>query len=588
MLKIMALLACTVGAAGCLTSNVVLTVRPDGSGTLEQTVQLRQSSMRDLVRLLPPETQPRPATLTAAAFPEPDPMRAAWTFGGVRVSSTRPIAAGDVIGRHTEYAFDDVRTVEVDLMLDSPAGIPAFYRVAAEEPWAKTRLHFTLAPAATGVQRLTVHFPEFRMDPLAEPPAGWASGSPEEMAALRRVLDGSRVTITVRTATPLLRTNSPHREGNRVTLLDADLAQALFSGQMDRLRATPATFDELLLAFADLPGVTLASDHDVTIDFEDPSAQAAAAPAAAAQAPQPPPDDEIFIAPMTTEGGRLTLGAPTNITRSPGYDNQPFFTPDGRAILFTSARGGRPAPAATPPVSGVPAPPQTDIYRYDVASRRTTRVTNTPESEYSPTVTPDGAHISVIRVERDNTQRLWRFTLDGKDPQLVLADVKPVGYHAWVDDRTLALFILGERGAPATLQVADVATGTAVVVASGIGRSIQRMPSGQISFVQRPAGGEATTASAMIKQLFNAKASERASIGVGDLIRAPAGATDPFVAWVPDGTLLMAHAGTLYRWRQGDVEFTAVASLDALGLANVSRLAVSPKGDWLAIVGRMK
>ena len=44
----------------------------------------------------------------------------------------------------------------------------------------------------------------------------------------------------------------------------------------------------------------------------------------------------------------------------------------------------------------------------------TTRVTNTPESEYSPTVTPDGAHISVIRVEADGTQRLWRFTIDGR------------------------------------------------------------------------------------------------------------------------------------------------------------------------------
>lgn len=585
MLKIMAVLVCTAGAAGCLSSNVVLTVRPDGSGTLEQTVQLRQSSMRDLVRLLPPETQPRPATRTAAAFPEPNQMTAGWMFGGVRVSSSRPISSGDVVGRQTIYAFDDVRTVEVDLMLDSPSGIPAFYRVAAVEPWAKTRLKFTLAPAAGGVQRLTAHFPKFRMDPLAEPPAGWASGSPEEMAALRRVLDGSRVTITVRTTTPLLQTNSPHRDGNQVTLLDADLAQALFSRQMDMLRATPATFDELIYAFADLPGVTLASEHDVTIDFEDPSAQAAAPPAAAAQAP--PPDDEIFVAAVTADGGRLTLGTPTNITRSPGYDNQPFFTPDGRAILFTSARGGTAAPARTPPASAAPAPvPQTDIYRYDLVSRRTTRVTATPESEYSPTVTPDGAHISVIRVERDNTQRLWRFTLDGKDPQLVLADVKPVGYHAWVDDRTLALFILGERGAPATLQVADVATGAAVVVASGIGRSIQRMPSGPISFVQQPPAGGG--ASAMIKQLFNAKTSERGSIGVGDLIRAPAGATDPFVAWMPDGTLLMAHAGTLYRWRPGDAQFAAVASLDALGLTHVSRLAVSPKGDLLAIVGRMK
>src|SRR5258707_11489719 len=137
--------------------------------------------------------------------------------------------------------------------------------------------------------------------------------------------------------------------------------------------------------------------------------------AAVLQTAAPPPDTEIYLAPLSMSGGRLTVGPPVNITSSPGYDNQPSFAPDGRSVLFTSLRGGA----------------QTDIYRYDIAAGRVARVTNTPESEYSPTVTPDGAHISVIRVEADGTQRLWRFTMDGTEPELVLADVKPVGYHAW-------------------------------------------------------------------------------------------------------------------------------------------------------------
>ena len=54
-----------------------------------------------------------------------------------------------------------------------------------------------------------------------------------------------------------------------------------------------------------------------------------------------------------------------------------------------------------------------DIYRYVVASKRIEAVTQTPESEYSATVTPDGERISVIRVEGDGTQRLWAFSING-------------------------------------------------------------------------------------------------------------------------------------------------------------------------------
>ena len=56
------------------------------------------------------------------------------------------------------------------------------------------------------------------------------------------------------------------------------------------------------------------------------------------------------------------------------------------------------------------------------------------------------------------------------------------------------------------------------------------------------------------------------------------------VAWTPDGTLLMAHNGLLHAWRAGGEDWTPIADLGAMGLRNVTRLAVSPKGDRIAIV----
>jgi dipeptidyl aminopeptidase/acylaminoacyl peptidase len=289
-----------------------------------------------------------------------------------------------------------------------------------------------------------------------------------------------------------------------------------------------------------------------------------AASAAAGQTPRTPegpPDTEIYLAGLHVSGTTVTIDAPTNITSSPGYDNQPSFTPDGRAIFFTSVRGGGRLP---------------DIYRYDIRSRQTTHVTQTPEGEYSPTVTPDGQHISVVRVEADATQRLWRFTLDGKRPELVLRDVKPVGYHTWADDHTLVLFVLGD---PVTLQVADTRTGRAAIVMRGVGRSIQRMPNRHVSFVEREPAPEPGGAPVLWIRELDPKTQR-----VMSLVRAVPGATEADCAWTPSGLLMMAYAGTLYTWRSGDAGWTRVADLAALGLKGVTRIAVSPKGDRIAFV----
>ena len=337
-------------------------------------------------------------------------------------------------------------------------------------------------------------------------------------------------------------------------------------------------------------------DSELVLEFEGPQQQTAS-PARPAQAP---PDTEIYLARLTIANGRIQVGPAENVTNSPGYDNQPSFTPDGRAILFTSARKGdsplfrgssSPEKGDSPlfpggswvgkgdsPLSSAPA--QTDIYRYDIGSRTIARITDTPESEYSPTVMPDGSRISVVRVEVDGTQRLWAITPGGPKPgfDVLLPDVKPVGYHAWADDHTLALFVLGQ---PATLQLADTRTGTARTIASDIGRSLQRMPGSSsprdISFVQREPSDSGTRL--VIKKL-------QPSTGeISVLTPAVDGSTEADLAWMPDGTLLMAHGDTLYGWRAGQSGWTAITTLPRLSLKGVTRLAVSPKGDFLALVG---
>ena len=181
-----------------------------------------------------------------------------------------------------------------------------------------------------------------------------------------------------------------------------------------------------------------------------------------------PPSTDILLVSM--KDGQIVLqdDEPLNLTDRDGYDNQPFLTPDGQGLLYTAFYDG-----------------QTDIYRFDLKTRTATQLTDTPESEYSPTPLPAADGFSTIRVEADGRQRLWSFDGDGTNPVVALEAVAPVGYHAWADSFTVLLFILGE---PPTLQQADARTGIADTVAFNVGRSLHRVPgTGVVSFVHKEA-----------------------------------------------------------------------------------------------------
>jgi hypothetical protein len=272
-------------------------------------------------------------------------------------------------------------------------------------------------------------------------------------------------------------------------------------------------------------------------------------PAPPAGAPQPA--TEIYLAPMKFGPAGPLVGPARNVTENPGrYDNQPFFGSDGRTMLFTSNRDGK----------------QTDIYFLELPTRQMRQFTRTPESEYSPTVMPDDAGVSAIRVEADGTQRLWKFGELGGGPTLVLPGVKPAGYHAWIDAGRVAVYVLGK---PATLQIVDVASGKSETVAGDIGRSLLRRPSGTITFVHRENGA------ATVKEY---DPSDRA---VRPLVAALDGNPEHDAAWGPDGSLFMTRGGEVHAWRPGWDGFRLVGDP---GIGQLSRLAVSDDGRWMALV----
>jgi len=273
----------------------------------------------------------------------------------------------------------------------------------------------------------------------------------------------------------------------------------------------------------------------------------------------PPPGTDIWVMELNEEEGAVTLGDPTRITDRPGYDNQPYFARGGGYLLFTS----------------IDEAGQADIYRYVLDEGSRLRITRTaPESEYSATIMPGGGRFSAIRVEADSTQRLWSFTLTGSDPRVLFTDIAPVGYHAWINANTVVLFVLGS---PATLHVADRETLTSEVVTEGIGRSLHKVPDREAaSFLQWEGSGRDRIGIIKILDLATREIEVAGEALPGN----------EFYAWTPGGMILSGEGTKIYRLVPGDeAGWQEVADLGTAGIRGITRLAVSPEGDRLAVVG---
>src|SRR5262245_25717516 len=174
MKKPIVIVLCAAGFSGCFTSNVLVTIRPDGSGTVEQTTTIRPADILKFQKLVSPDT---PASLLdPAAFRDlrrefeksVQGLRQATNF---RLRSSRPIETADSTGWQLIYDFSEISTLSLDLLPQIP-GARGF--IAAKGDMISTRVMVTIEPIAEGLERYTFRFPKFEMDPSAEPPASWA------------------------------------------------------------------------------------------------------------------------------------------------------------------------------------------------------------------------------------------------------------------------------------------------------------------------------------------------------------------------------------------------------------------------------
>jgi hypothetical protein len=267
---------------------------------------------------------------------------------------------------------------------------------------------------------------------------------------------------------------------------------------------------------------------------------------------QQPPGTEIYLLDISITQSKVTVGNPKNITNRQGYDNQPFFHPDKSLLYYTTAD----------------AEGKTDLVEYNYKTKTSRNFTQTPEREYSPTVTPDKKFISCI-IQRDNgAQDLGKYPIDGGEP-VVLINTLTVGYHAWINAENLLLFVLGDT---MSLRQYNLVSKKDTIIVKDVGRSLHDVPkSTSMSFVHKISESDW-----QIKYLH-------ANGFIQTIISTLPGRED--LTWTPDGKIMMSDGKKLFYYEPGrSTSWQEIEMPPTMPTGTITRLAVNPKGNQLAIV----
>ena len=198
-------------------------------------------------------------------------------------------------------------------------------------------------------------------------------------------------------------------------------------------------------------------------------------------------------------------------------------------------------------------------------------MTATPSSEFSPLLTPDHQHFSVVKQIHSGPvdQQVVTYPLDLQTSgQEILPRVKNVGYHCWLDAEQLALYLDED---PTKLALVSISDGLPQIYSSGIGRCLRRNASGDLIYVHK------------YSDTFWFLKSLDPRMRTSDILVETLSGREDF-ALGNDGTIFMGSGSKLYVFNPDTPDkWIPVFDLSVFGLQNITRLAISADNQ-IAIV----
>jgi hypothetical protein len=272
-IRLVALVAAAALTSGCITALTNIKVRPDGSGTIEQTLSMTAEAAKQVAELASgfgdPSEKKKPGADVGLPdfFSEQSMKEAAGKLGeGVVFVSSKPIKTADRVGRVATYQFADITKVRIDQKPQTGDAMPG----PDAKPGAEDVL-FRFAKQPAGTSKLTVLFPEpefgKKKDGEADEKDEKKEADPQQLEMMKKMFDGLKVSIDLTVLGSIVTTNSPYVQGSTVTLLEMDFAQLLANDALMSKMGQPKSLEEAKAMLKDVKGFKINLDREVAIEF---------------------------------------------------------------------------------------------------------------------------------------------------------------------------------------------------------------------------------------------------------------------------------------------------------------------------------
>ncbi len=241
---------------GCFQTSIVVHVKPDGSGTVQQTLTMTDATIEQLKAMAGADAgkQKGPHEIDEAKLK----AQAAKMGDGVTFVSAKPIKAGGRQGFTATFAFEDIEDLKVTQTPDMGGG---------GGDAAKSDVTFEFEEGDNAPSTLTIHIPQNKQEAA---PAGSGPDGDEALAMMQQILKDMHVTFTVEVQGAIQKTNASHRDGAKVTLLDLEFSKVLADPvKLKALSKTKdPTTDEAKALLKTIPGMKVETENPLTVQFK--------------------------------------------------------------------------------------------------------------------------------------------------------------------------------------------------------------------------------------------------------------------------------------------------------------------------------